>query len=96
MRELKLTPETQINHEIKQKHEYKLIGSVKNKKGMRLFSFDPSTEKIKMVEIMDRKELDLTSGHTGKKKAVINPNNIHVWAINLKNAERKFNKILNP
>lgn len=73
---------------IKKKHEYKLIGSLRYRKGLKLYAINED-ENVYLVDVLDKKVLDLDKG-AGIKKAVINPNHRMVWALNVKNAIRKL------
>ncbi len=78
------------------KHEYKFIGSVINKKGCFLFALDIDNNIVYKVDIQQKKVF-----HTDKKREIgkyiahINPKHPLLYAINIKNAVRKFSKKYN-
>lgn len=89
MEELKIQEPVVIQAELKKQHEYKLLGTGKKRNGLKLFELDMATGKIREVPIESRKTYDPLH-RVAKNKAVINPNNMYLWALNAKNAKRKF------
>lgn len=65
------------------KSKFNFLGSSKRKhKGLKLFAFDPMTEIVSEVPMIDQ--------GIGNTRAFFNPDSILVWAINFKNAKRKL------
>ena len=85
-------PETLINAD--QKQEYKFIGSIKIMPGMRLYILNTETLEAEEVKIITEVAIDLDSKLVKKKKATY-MKGLYVTAINKKNAERKFLKMIN-
>lgn len=78
--------------EAEKQREFKLIGSHRKKRGQKLFALDKEKLKIYEVEIHRKEVLDLTKKVKTTHKAIVNPKHPMLWAINIKNAIRKFNK----
>jgi hypothetical protein len=93
MKDTFLIQDKEVVSPVKKKHEYKIIGSTKQKKGLSIFGMDEDRN-IYKVEILDKKTLDLSKGQNGAgtKQAIINPTHNHVWALNKKNAIKKFDQ----
>lgn len=79
---------------IKQKQEYKLIGSIRKKPGLTLFEFDLKTFNLNKKEITKTVSIGLNGKPIVKQKAHQNPNGVLIWALNWINAEKKVLKIL--
>lgn len=77
--------------EIKKKQEFKIIGSQRKRRGQKLFALNKEKLQVYEVEIQRKEAVDITSKRQTSHKAVINPNHPMLWAINRKNAIRKFN-----
>lgn len=91
---MKITPEirTESKQEKKQKQEFKFIGSMRKRRGHKLFGLCPDKGAYE-VEIKDKKTFDMSKKNEhGQFKAVINPNHSMVFALNIKNAKRKFSR----
>ncbi len=73
------------------KKTLKYLGKVKLHKGMILFQINVGTSLITPAEI-DESVIDLKGGI--RRKVVIKENCLYAPAINIKNAERKFLKML--
>lgn len=81
-----------------EKVEYKQLGATRRRKGLNLYALDNETGKIYVIEVEDKKEVDLTAAftedqgvkRTGKFKAHVNPDHKLMWALNKKNALRKY------
>ncbi len=54
------------------------------KPGMTLFEFNKNTKELKKTEI--------TRGENGKKEVMITEGCIYIYALNIKNAERRLRK----
>ena len=79
---------------IKKQQEYKRIGSTRRKKGQFLFAYDPELEKVYKIEVEKISIIDIDKENVGTHKAKINPAHPMIYAINYKNAVRKFKKLL--
>lgn len=87
--------ETVIEETVKKNQQSKPVFQGKYRKGLKLFFLDAETKMMGEVEIEERKDFHLnTRKGVGSKTANINRNHLHIWALNKKNAERKFRKIL--
>lgn len=93
---MKLDPHQNIKVESKiqaeKKQEFKQIGRTIKKPGQHLFAYNTETSKVYKVEIQQVKTVDFTKTDCSPSRAIVNPNHPMLWAINLKNAERKFGK----
>lgn len=82
-----------IVHEAKQKKEYKFIGSIKKPHaGMILFKCNVDTHEISEVEIQRKAYLDTNGRSVIKSRAMYVDKHIYMWAINQKNAKKKYLK----
>jgi len=77
------------------KHEYKLFGRMKYKKGLKLFSLNIETGDIKEVEIIRQVMIDTEGKERYKMRVNYDPKCLYRQALNMKNAERKFRHFLN-
>ena len=87
--------DVRVEHTIKQQQEYKLIGKARRKPGMTLFSYNTQTGEMKPVEIEKECAMTFDGGVSHKAKVKIEPHCIYGQALNLKNWEKKVNKMLN-
>ena len=80
--------------EIKQQQEFKHIGAGRKRKGLTMFAFNYDEQKIYAVKLEKKTVFDVTKRReVAMYKAVINPNHPHLYAMNMQNAIRKFNKL---
>lgn len=86
-----LEPKTSIETSTEKKEERRFLGTGIQKRGLKLFAMDASGNVLE-IKMQDKKTVDFVGAKKGKKMAFINPNNKFVWALNQKNAERKFKK----
>ncbi len=85
--------ESEIQVKKRVKHEYKFIGRLKKRKGQTLFAMDNETLEIYKVKIQQKKAFDITKDkEISSYKAQINPSHFLMYALNFKNAQRKFRK----
>ena len=87
---LELKTETKIEIEQKKQVEYRLIGSLRKIKGLKLFAYNTKTNLIYEVEV--KKEVAIKTDKTTKETTKVNydPDCLYCQAINLQNAKRKF------
>lgn len=97
---MNLTPETKhisTTHEIVApvKQEYKKIGTIILKTGMKLYTFTFDNLMIEEVKI-NRKEsaIDIHGKQVKNAQAIYNPKALYIQALNMKNAQRKVLKWL--
>jgi len=86
-----------IEHKIpvEKQQEFKFIGTGKKRSGQYLFAMNNETFEVYKVKLEKRKEFNVVSKtEIAINKAVVNPNHHFLYAINLKNAVRKFGKII--
>lgn len=86
-------PQIKVESKIQKEQQFRFLGSLKPKKGMKLFALDPSTGEVYPVPVVDKKTLNLNQG-AGAKMAMIHRNHMHLFALNIENAVRKFKKAL--
>ena len=87
--------DVRVEHTIKQQQEYKLIGKARRKPGMTLFSYNTQTGEMKPADIEHECAMTFDGGVSHKAKVKIEPHCIYGQALNLKNWEKKVNKMLN-
>lgn len=76
--------------QVEKKQEFKFIGTGNKKKGQHLFGLNDAGC-VYPVRLQTRKDFAVFNKvEKAQHKAVINPNDKFVWAINLKNAKRKL------
>lgn len=81
--------------EIIKQHEFKYIGSSRHRKGLTMYAFDIENRQIYVVEITKKVIFDITKKkEIAHLKAVLRPKHLHIYALNLKNAIRKFTRML--
>jgi hypothetical protein len=85
--------EHRVNAEAK--HEYKQIGSTKYIKGLKLFALNRETLEVYEIPIKTKKVIDLNEKSHSVNRIEINPKHPMIWALNMKNAIRKFSKFEN-
>lgn len=74
--------------------EFKMIGRTIHKKGMVLFAYDTDKNEVYKVNIEKKKTISYTKTKGSHLRAYVNPAHPMLWAINQKNAARKFKKNL--
>lgn len=89
---LDLTPVPVLETRIEREKQYKQLGSMKRKPGLTLFEIDRETGRIIPAPLA---ESDTTSidGKAGRAKLHKKNNCAYVWALNMKNAARKWQQI---
>ncbi len=85
--------DVRIEQSIKQQQEYKLIGKARRKPGMTLFSYNTQTGEMKPAEIEKECAMTFDGNVSYKSKVKIEPHCIYGQALNLKNWEKKINKM---
>jgi len=79
----------------KKKQEFKFLGSCKKKKGQKLYACNTDNFEVYEVEIIKRTTFDvMAKKEKSTHKTTVNPNHPHLFALNKKNAVRKFKKLL--
>ncbi len=84
--------------EAKRKQEYRMLGSSrKPHKNSILYALNHNTGEIYPVKISTKAAINMQGSQrvTYKSRAEVNPNHDMLWALNEKNAERKFKKYKN-
>lgn len=97
MKELKIhTPEVTEQHAVKPiKKELKHVGSVRLQNGQIMWEMDLSTRIIKAAEYEEVVAVfNPTDNSKIQKKIITKENHIYAPAINAKNADKKFFKLL--
>jgi len=92
-----LTTKTVVETKAEQKQEYKLIGSMRIPRGMKLFAFNIDTQEMKEVVRTPIDTANYTDAAQHKKdigdkktKTMHDARSFYIIAINKKNAYRKF------
>ena len=88
------TPQTEIHAPVKKKQEYKRVGKIMLKKGLKLYQYNFVKEELKLVEVDKFIKLDTTGKVVKQNKAQYDDNCIYVQALNDKNAARKIIKLM--
>lgn len=87
------TPEQHEERKAAQHKQLKFIGRAKKKKGCNLYGKDRATGDVYEVQFIKNIIINgLTKKMSNQYKATIAPDDHYTWAINMKNAIRKFNK----
>lgn len=89
METLDIKPKITVEQKAVAEQRQKRFSVGKFRKGLKLYAADFEKMQIYEVVIEDNKELVFGKKESAKK-ADINPNHPHVWALNIKNAKRKF------
>lgn len=82
-----VTAKTEIQAEANQRQEYKYMGTISLKPGMKLFKFSPQDAELTEVEIKKTKDVK-------NDQVLYDPRCIYFPALNRTNAERKATKII--
>lgn len=86
---------TKIEHkqQKEKQQEYKFIGSSTRKRGQFLFGLDIDKNEVYQIHLVAKKEFDITKHReVGHCQVTVNPTHPVLYAVNLKNATRKFKK----
>jgi hypothetical protein len=94
MLELKIKTADEIHADAQQKQEYKYVGSKRHIPGLKLWELNIENFEIKEVEIVKTVAIGTDKKPVFTKKANYNPKHLYCQALNLKNAEKKFEKII--
>lgn len=76
----------------KKKMEYKFIGSSIKRKGQVLWALNHKTFKIYKVKMVRREAIKLDGKEFGQYRAIVKDGDPMLWALNERNAIRKFKK----
>lgn len=76
------------------RQEYKFIGRIRIHPGQKLYEFNTETREINEVKLTGEVQVDRFGKPVKRLKAHNNPKCIYVTAINMKNAKRKFIKLI--
>lgn len=90
----KIQPEQAIEQKVQSQREYKRVGQVRLKKGLSLFYYDVVTGEVGKVEITKKVSVGMNKKAIHQKQAQHNENHIYTQALNMKNAVKKFKKIV--
>lgn len=88
------TPPTQIETQAKQQQEYKMIGQMRLRRGLKLYAFYPQEGVIKEPDVTGEAGINLDGTVFKKLKTTFDHRAIYFQALNMKNAERKAQKML--
>lgn len=94
---LEVHKNNKIEHkqEIEKKQEYKFIGNGKMRKGLTLYAYDYEKKEIYKPELIKTEAFDTTAKRPiSTYKCLLNPTHLHIYALNLKSASKKINKLL--
>lgn len=80
---------------VEKEREYKLIGSQIKRPGQHLYAYNSEKEEVYKVVLKKVDTIDLDKKQASSFRAEVNPKHPMLWAINIKNAIRKFKKGLN-
>jgi hypothetical protein len=85
-------PKIKTEDQIKQQKEFKFVGSFRLVRGLKLWSFNLTTKKLKEVEIDRQISINYLGKTITKNKAFREKDCIYCQALNKKNAIKKFYK----
>lgn len=77
----------------KEQEQKKLIRT-KYRKGLTLFGLDPDTMNVYEVKVEEEKVAVFGEEPIVKRNAKVNPAHKYIWAMNEKNAHRKFGNMI--
>lgn len=82
---------TNIENVEKEKQEFKFVGSLEIKPGMKLFEYNPENKKVSEVDVnRSTSTIDfVTLTSVERHRAMYNPKYIYIEASNIKNAIKK-------
>lgn len=82
--------------QFEKQQEFKHVGSGRRKPNQTLYAINTDTMEIYEVEIAKKTVFDVSKKkEVCSLKAVVNPKHPHLYALNKKNAKRKFNTRFN-
>jgi len=81
-----------IHQKKDQKQEYKLIGSLLLKRGLKLWSYNQTTGELKPAEIVRKVMIGYNGKEKKSNKVQFSPDCLYLQALNRKNAIKKINK----
>ena len=87
-------PKPQILHEAEQRREYKHIGQIRLRPGMKLFQFDTQTMELSETKVISQVNITLKNGPVRLRRANFDPKCIYIPALNKKNAMRKLEQMI--
>lgn len=84
----------------KEKQEYKLVGRYLRRKGLKLYAYNSTKDKLVEVQINTKDSVNLIPDENGKLNPIdlgleeveVDTRNIHFESLNLKNAEKRIGK----
>lgn len=92
--ELVNKPKIEERKQVEKQQEFKFIGAVEKKRGQSLYAKDNETNEVYKVIIEQRKVFDTTKDkEVSTYKATVNPNHLYAFALNIKNAQKKFDRM---
>lgn len=91
---LTLKPQITLSTQDKKLQYAKKLLTTKYRKGLSLFAYNFDTNEVYLVEIEASKEFNCADIGKSRYSANVNKEHLHVWALNISNAERKIFKIL--
>ncbi len=83
-----------IEAEVKKEVEYKRVGSLRLKKGLSVFTYNPMTGEVKKLVVEKKVSIGIDKKAKKEIKATHDSNVIYIQALNMKNAEKKAYKML--
>ena len=92
--DLPIKSQTEIHGEAKQKQEFKFLGTIRLKPGLKLYSLNTKTIELKEVEVKKTKDVNFNGEEVKNDHALYNPDCIYFQALNQTNAERKASKVI--
>ena len=89
---MELQPKHFQEEKLKQKQEFKYVGSIRRIKGLFLWSYNPNSKELKKVHIDRSVNIGLDRKAKIKSTATYDPKLFYCQALNEKNAWKKVKK----
>lgn len=89
-----IKPKIQHEQKAEVKQEYKFLGSIRLKRGMKLYKLDLKTMEYSEVKIKEKVAINMEGKPVTTKEATYHNNCIYFQALNMKNAKKHAMKEL--
>ena len=83
-----------VEHTVEREKHFRFIGTLAKKPGLTLFEITPETGEIQPAPIQKADSIT-ADGQKMRDKLVTKPGCAYVWALNVENAARKWQKMKN-
>lgn len=87
------TPATDLAIHAEARHEYKHIGKIRMKKGMKLWAYNIETDELEEVVVTKQVNVTTDGKPLTEQRATHKPNTVYIQSLNQKNARKKAEKL---